>query len=186
MLVARTEEAGERIRDIRKAKNLTIKDVSEKAGVTIGLISQIERNLANPSLKSLQKIADVLEVPVVSFFSPRMKNPGPVIHSAEQRELSSTQNNVSYWQITPDNSTSLGMILAVYEPGAKTNEFLFLHTGIECCYIIEGTMKIILGHREYTMEAGDSITINGMSPHYIENPGENKLKTLWALTPLPY
>ncbi len=185
-MVNRSDDLGGRIRGIRKARNLTIKDVSEKAGVTIGLISQIERNIANPSLRSLQKIAGALEVPVVSFFTHRPRDLGPVIRVAEQKELPCNQSGISYRQLTPDDSSSLGMVLAEYEPGTKSGEFLFLHAGTECCYVLEGTMKIILGHREYLLEPGDSVTVKGLTPHYIENPGDETLKTLWALAPLPY
>lgn len=185
MMFNRTDDLGERIRGIRKARSLTIKDVSEKAGVTIGLISQIERNIANPSLRSLQKIASALEVPVASFFTPRPRVLGPVIRVAEQQELPCDQSGISYYRLTPDDSSSLGMVLAEYEPGTKSGEFLFLHAGTECCYVLQGTMKIILGHREYILETGDSVTIKGLTPHFIENPGAETLKTLWALAPFP-
>ncbi len=186
MMGNQSDNLGERIRGIRKAKNLTIKDISKKAGVTIGLISQIERNFANPSLRSLQKIAGALEVPVVSFFTHRPRNLGPVIRVEEQKELPCNQSGISYRQLTPDNSSSLGMVLAEYEPGVKSSEFLFLHVGIECCYVLEGNMKIVLHHREYILEPGDSITVKELTPHYIENPGNETLKTLWVLAPLPY
>lgn len=179
-------DLGARIRGIRKAKNLTIKDVASDAGVTIGLISQIERNLANPSVKSLRKIADVLGVPIASFFSQQPQNLGPVVRKGEQRQLENGQSGVSYYQLTPDNNRALEMIYSEYSPGASTGEFLFLHAGVECCYVLEGTMRIILGNREYTLGPGDTISVQAMEPHRIENVGKGALKTVWALTPPPF
>ena len=55
---------GDRIRNLRKNKNITIQEMSDKTGLSIGYISQVERNLVDPSLSSLRKISSTLGVPI--------------------------------------------------------------------------------------------------------------------------
>lgn len=179
-------DLGARIRSIRKAKKMTIKEVAAKAGVTIGLISQIERNLANPSVKSLRKIADVLGVPIAALFSQRFQQPGPVVRRNERRTLGSPVEGVTYSLLTPDYNRAIELVYGVYEPGAHTSEFLFAHAGEECCYILEGRMKLTLEDKTYILEEGDTISLPAMVPHKIENAGDTTLRAIWAITPPPF
>jgi transcriptional regulator with XRE-family HTH domain len=188
LLTAINFDLGARIRSIRKAKRMTIKEVAQQAGVTIGLISQIERNLANPSVKSLHKIADVLGVPIAALFANQARQSGPVVKREERRLLGSGGRGITYSLLTPDGNRSLAFVYGIYEPGAKSGEFLFLHAGEECCYIIEGQMKVTLGDegQEYILQTGDTICFGAMTPHKIENIGESALHALWSISPPPF
>lgn len=181
-------DLGARIRSIRKAKRMTIKEVAQQAGVTIGLISQVERNLANPSVKSLRKIADVLGVPIAALFANQGRQSGPVVRKEERRLLGNTGKGISYSLLTPDGNRALAYIYGVYEPGVKSGEFLFLHAGEECCYIMEGNMRVVLGEeeKEYILQEGDTICFEAMTPHKIENIGNSPLRALWSIAPPPF
>ncbi|HHW91886.1 MAG TPA: cupin domain-containing protein [Firmicutes bacterium] len=179
-------DLGVRIRSIRKLKKMTIKEVAAQAGVTIGLISQIERNLANPSVKSLRKIAEVLGVPIATLFSQQPQRTGPVVRKEEWKVLGSPETGVTYNLLTPDFNRAIELVYGVYEPGAVTGEFLFVHAGEECCHILEGEMKLTLGETTYLLSEGDTISFKAMTPHKIENAGNTLLRALWAITPPPF
>ncbi|MDO7204427.1 helix-turn-helix transcriptional regulator [Paraclostridium bifermentans] len=60
---------GEKISQIRKSKDLSVRDLSKLCGVTASMLSQIERGIANPSVNSLKSIASALNVPLFTFFT---------------------------------------------------------------------------------------------------------------------
>lgn len=62
------KQIGERIRDIRKKKKLTQEELAWKVNKSVNFIGQIERGTKKPSVQTLKKIADALEVPIRSFF----------------------------------------------------------------------------------------------------------------------
>ena len=53
---------GEQVRNIRKKRGITLKELAEKTGLSIGYISQIERNLTDPSLSTLRKLSAALDI----------------------------------------------------------------------------------------------------------------------------
>ena len=58
---------GEHVRNIRKKRGITLKELAEKTGLSIGYISQIERNLTDPSLSTLRKLSAALDIPTYLF-----------------------------------------------------------------------------------------------------------------------
>jgi transcriptional regulator with XRE-family HTH domain len=178
-------DLGDRIRSIRKVKRMTIEEVAKRAGVTIGLISQIERNLANPSVKSLRKIAKALGVPIATMFSQQSHRPGPIVRKKDRKVLRGAESGVTYSFLTPHNR-AIELIHGVYEPGVVTENFLFVHVGEECCLVLEGEMELTLGDTTHLLKEGDTISFEAMLPRRIANVGNKKLQTLWAITPPPF
>jgi transcriptional regulator with XRE-family HTH domain len=60
---------GKKIKEIRKKKSLTIQDLAEKAGVSVGHISRLENGLKSPTISTLERLSKALDVPIVYFFS---------------------------------------------------------------------------------------------------------------------
>jgi len=174
---------GPKIRAIRTKRGLLIREVAAKAGVTVGLISQIERGRVNPSVGTLKKLADALDVPITSFFDSTGPRVGPVIREHERKRLPQASKGVRYSLLTPDINCTLEVIYSEYEPGASSGEFMFVHRGEEVGYVLSGVMKVTVGTESYVLHEGDTIHFNCMLPHRVENIGSTVLKTLWAITP---
>jgi transcriptional regulator with XRE-family HTH domain len=75
---------GKKIRELRKEKGLTIREVAEKAGCTASFLSQLERGKTEPSIAMLKKIADVLNVNIVDFFMDGVNDDHIVTRSDER------------------------------------------------------------------------------------------------------
>lgn len=173
---------GDRIRRIRKQKQFTIKDLAERAGVTSSLVSQIEKNKANPSINSLMAIAKVLQVPISSFFGENEVINDPVVR-AETRKFLRTQNGVTYYLLTPDiQSHRLGFIYNVFEKGASAGE-MYSHEGEECGYVLEGRLQVTCNGSTYILEAGDSIVLDSTVPHMCTNIYDGQTIAIWANSP---
>lgn len=182
---------GKRIKKKRIALGLRGIDLAEKSGLSSGFISQIERNLVNPSVSTLKKIGNVLNVPVGTFFEETNSkektnefslNRSPVVHE-NQRKTLSPNNGVIFYLLNPDMSGDIEFILDIFEPGATTGEELYSHSGEECGLILEGELEVILEDKKYLLKKGDSITFKSTILHRKTNTGKFKSISIWANTP---
>ena len=93
--------ADNKIRKYRKKLNLTIKDLAERTGLSIGYISQLERDEAEPSLSSLRKIAKEFDVPIYVLIEEEKENDGLTIRREERISVHTKKNVVEYEFLTP-------------------------------------------------------------------------------------
>lgn len=173
---------GEKIRQRRNELNMSIKDLAEKTGLTSGFISQIERELAEPSITSLRKIAEVLGVAVFHFFIDEA-NTSRVVRKGERQSHRFPNSHLSYELLSPDLNRQMEMFMACLEPGAETSEEPLSHIGEEVIHVLEGTMWIQIGKDEYTVKQGDTIYYFSSIPHKIINIGKDNLLFISTITP---
>ena len=79
-------ELGARIRSVRQARRLTLRDVSERAGVTESFLSQVERDVTSPSIASLQRIARALDLSIAQLFAEEPET-GRVVRREARRQV---------------------------------------------------------------------------------------------------
>ncbi|MDX1358386.1 MAG: cupin domain-containing protein [Clostridia bacterium] len=173
---------GEKIRKRRNEIDMSMKALADKTGLTSGFISQVERELAEPSITSLRKIAKALGVAVFYFFTEE-KSPGIVVRADERQSRNFQESHLTYELLSPDLNRQMEMFMASLEPGAATCEEPLPHNGEEVTHVLEGTMWIKIGNDEYTLEAGDTIYYFSSIPHKIVNRGEGMLRFISTITP---
>jgi transcriptional regulator with XRE-family HTH domain len=163
-------EVASRIRALRRLQNRTLKDVAERCGFTISLLSKIESGKTAPPLATLSKIADALGVSLSELLDEK-KGANSVFTPAQKlREKPPTQTSKGY---------SFHLLAA--ERGEKAMQpFLFearqgeiasgpmSHAGEEFVYVLEGRMNYRVGSVTYTLEAGDSLYFNAEEDHDLE------------------
>ncbi len=175
---------GDIIKNARKEKQMTIKEVAEKAQVTVSLLSQIENNKANPSINSLIAIAGALNVRTSYFFNVHENGTNPVIKSYERRAIQSP-NGVTFYLLRPTRpDLSIDFKYTVYEKGGSAGNF-HTHEGEECGIILEGRLEVTYDDKTYILEAGDSIYIDSRKPHFMKNIYDGRTITIWADSPPP-
>lgn len=173
---------GEKIRNKRQELGMSQKDMAEKTDLTPGFLSQIERDLAEPSITSLRKIANVLGVAVFYFLLDE-EAVNPVVRKNEKRILRSPKSHLSYELLCPNLERQMEMFIGKLEPGAATCEEPLSHPGEEVIHVLEGKMWIKVGKEEYTLEAGDTIYYLSSIPHQIINDGKKELVFISTITP---
>jgi len=204
---------GGRIRELRLARNYRILDLAKMTGLTSSMISQVERGGISPSIDTLKKIANALEVSVGYFFEEE-KNPdltsanlktqtpevnasydqlrpdlnivenSPVVHE-QHRKVLSPGKGVNFYLLNPNMDGPIEFIYNVYEPGCGTGKGLYSHPGSECGLILEGELVVTILDKEYRLQKGDSITFDSSKPHSKRNEGKVPCICVWANTP-PY
>ena len=181
---------GQKIRQVRKEKELTLDMLSEKTQFTSSYISQIERDLVEPSLSSLRKIAFALEVPITSFLvedeETRM-----LVRANERKKMKLPDSNVIYEFLTPHrtsemNRTMMDVIyLNLHAKSWDSDEYLS-HQSDECLYVEKGTIEVHEGTSVYCLTQGDSLYIKGFTPHKYYNPTDEDVIGISIICPALY
>lgn len=172
---------GRRIRKLRESKSRTIEEIANKAKVSAGLISLIERGKVNPSINVLWAISHALNVPIGSFFGAEHSE-SPVVKSNE-RKLVKTEKGIEFYLLCPDLTRNLEVIYKVFSPGASTGAKPYTHKGEEFGTVLSGGIEVTLDNKRYVLKKGDSIYFSSTTPHRVENTSKRKAVTIWVITP---
>ncbi|OYU41502.1 MAG: Cro/Cl family transcriptional regulator [Pseudorhodobacter sp. PARRP1] len=176
---------GERMRGLRKRRGLTLAQLAEAAGLSIGYISQLERNLASPSIPALVSIAKGLGVTVQWFFAGDAPVPederGYVIRRDNRLSLRYAGGIVDEL-LTPKLSLQVEMIYTRMPAGSESAQS-YSHEGDEVGFVLQGQLEMWIGARHFLLHAGDTCSYASSEPHRYRNPGPGEAIVLWAISP---
>jgi len=174
-----------RIKDLRTSKNLTLKELSDKTGLSVSFLSQVERGSSSLAITSLKKIADALEVPINYFFES-YENLSFLVKHEEQKPYHIEGSKIEYVNLSGKFSgRSFEPMIVTYKKGYMKGDG-FSHPGEEFFYILEGTGIVTIGEVEFIVKEGDSIHFPSNIKHKIYNPEEKELKMISVITPTIY
>ena len=177
---------GAQVRRLRKARRMSIETVAQRADVSIGLVSQIERGLSSPSLKTLRALCSVLNVPISWFFREGMKGADPtgiVVEPQNRRFLEFAGKGVTKELASPELGLPLEALVVTVQPGAKSGDEYYTHEGEECGYVLQGVLELwVEGHR-FLIHPDSSFQFESTRPHRFSNPGAIATKVLWVIAP---
>ncbi len=177
---------GEKLREVREKKGLTLKTVAKKINVSESLISQIERNKVSPSIDTLFAIADALSIDLDYLFSDYQKKRKVNILRKNERKIIKT-DGITYHQLSilPNalEKYAIESFIMEISKGSIKGHDDYGHTGNEFGYILEGKGKLTYGKDEFFFSAGDSISFSSEIPHKVECTSDEPLKALWMVNP---
>jgi quercetin dioxygenase-like cupin family protein len=174
-------DIGSAIRGRRLQLNYTLKHVSERAGLSVGFLSQVERNITVPSLSSLVSISGVLEVGVEYFLSTP-EGAGRVTRNDSREFFSVSDSQVKYARLTNEfPGSQLTGVITRMPSGFQSEEVS--HQGEEIVYILSGSMFIRVGEEEYIISSGDSLHFKSNVPHQWGNRSEEECVALFVNSP---
>ena len=162
---------GREVRAYRKKKNITVADLSETTGLSIGMLSKIENGNTSPSLTTLQSLANALSVPLTSFFRGFEEERAAVHTKAGEGvelEREGTRANHQYNLLGHIGANSSGVIVEPYliTLNAESDVFpTFQHGGIETIYMLEGEVDYLHGEKVYSLKPGDTLFFDADAPH---------------------
>ena len=178
---------GVKLRHARKLKRLRLKDVAVEVGCSESLLSKIECDKTNPSLRTLHRIVTVLDTSIASLFADPAATNVTLYRSGERPviviDAADGPNSIRLERMTPySEGQSLEGNIHVISPGA-TNGGEINHVGEEVGYVLEGEFELTVGTTTYQLRAGDSFFFRSELPHAYRNPGEVPARILWVNTP---
>jgi len=181
---------GHQIRDLRRAKGVTIPQLAARIDRSVGWLSQIERGLSEVSIAALHQIAAALEVQVSWFFgqgaAPPSDELGMVLRKRNRRMLDFHGSGVHEEIVSPNLSGQLLLVETTFAPGASTGDRDRERRGEESGLVLSGTLELHVDGRTLRLEAGDSFAFTRKGPHRCHNPGREPCVVLWVITPPSY
>ena len=180
------EEAsiGEKLRMLRKGHALSLKELSARAQISIGALSQIERGISSPSIRTLNKLATSFAVPLSFFFaeSDEAEADGIVIRQHRGKDLAVSAQGIAKRLLTPQTLEGLQLMLVRMEPASSSGPEAYGHPGLDAGYVLSGALRLEVEGRVYLLTEGDSFGFDSARPHRFECVGERGAEIIWVNT----
>ncbi len=170
---------GQKLRKLRKEQNLTQLELAQQVGITNGQISTIERGVSSPSLATLHRIAQALNVPMTEFFEDERQREVELVRKGKGRKVAGNRENASI-EVLCARSTAGAFNVMFLElesgelrlsprPSAPDEYFL---------YVLRGKGEIQMEGDSYVVDPGDSIFVKAQKDQVIRNVGADELRIL--------
>ncbi len=170
------------IRQARRGR-FSVEELAQRAGVSSGLISKIERGLGNPSFATLTHLAYALDLSIGSFFDAPVSAGRMVVRRNERRRLVMPHASLVYELLTPSLQGKLGMVRTRIAPSFDNHEQPFQHVGEESVHVLSGRLEVFVGHEHFYLEEGDTVTYDSGLPHWWRNAQNVAAEVIGAMTP---
>jgi transcriptional regulator with XRE-family HTH domain len=197
---------GERIREERTKRGVSLRGLARDIGVSASLISQIETGKCRPSVSTLYALTTALGVSIEDVFeapaermellaaaspasalapaagpaAPAVRETGPLTRPGE-REVLELDSGVTWERLGHVPGTHVDFLRVTYPPGASSSVVgdLMRHSGAEYAHLIEGELILTLGADEHRITAGDSVSFPSSIPHRYRNDGQVPAVGVW-------
>lgn len=174
---------GERVREWRNRRRLSIRALAEQSGLSPTTLSLIENGKTSPSVATLQQLAMTLGVPITAFFETSA-DVQKVTHQKPGRRLGVPFTRGQLHDLGAGIARrGIEPFLIVLEPHADSGPTPIVHTGREFAYCLEGRLAYTIAAETYLLEAGDSLLFEAYLPHRWENDGDTPCRSLLILCP---
>ena len=176
-------QLGSRIRALRQARHLTLRDVAERSGVTESFLSQVERDVTSPSIATVQRIARALDLSIAQLFVEQPEL-GRVVRREARRRVEYPGLQAVDEFLTANDAGRLQVILSTIEAGGGTGPEPYTHeSDEEVVLVLSGVLDLWVGDEHYVLREGDAITYPSRLPHWNMNHGDRPAVVLFCLTP---
>ncbi len=182
-----TTSLGADLRAIRKARGLTLIDMAQALDRSVGWLSQVERDISEPSVTDLRLIAAVLDVSVSMLFSHAAapaNEAGYVVRQGARRRIGSGIAGLVEELLSPDLTDDFEMVHSTFQPFSKITTPVTRPTQ-EVGYLISGKMDLVIGGHRFVIHPGDSFRIRD-EPFLWANPYSEPAVAIWVIAPPVY
>ena len=172
---------GPRVRSLREAMDLSLRDLAERSGVSAPMLSQVERGDTSPTLTIAEKIASGLDLTLSQLLRLDEDRHVVVVRSGKGRSrrrrghrveeltppLPGQRADVSVHTLAPGAATGAVDDPPMHEPGSR-----------ETAVVVEGTAELFIDGQRHELGEGDSVTFDADLPHHFENNGEGDARLI--------
>lgn len=181
---AQDADIGSRLKQIRKARNMTITDLALLANVSAGAISQIERNLTNPTVRVMEQLRLVLKVPLSAFLEESTSSLRGAEHYVRRASVRPHFNvgkrGISKEMLSPTGDHDLQFMFINIPPGVRSDEML-MGKGEKAGLVMQGELTLEIGGDSTRLTPGDSFQFQSHLPHNIFNHTASDASVLWIM-----
>ncbi len=170
---------GGKIRRLRMELQLTQEELADRTELTKGYISQVERDLASPSIATLVDILEALGTTLGEFFADeKIVFQQEDVFIKEEPDYDMTIR----WIIPNAQKNEMEPIIIDLQPGGMSYDDE-PHHGEEFGYVLEGEVELVLGTERYKVRRGESFYYKADVDHKLKNNSDKCASVLWVSTP---
>lgn len=162
-------DVGYRLRILREERNVSMRSLARRSGLSANALSMIERGLTSPSVSTLTKLANALEVPIMAFFRQEPERQNVVLCKADDRNRIDFTNG--FWEGLGSEffNGRLEAFLLTLENGGSSGPHGMIHTGYEFIFCLEGKIEYEVDGQVYHLDKGDSLIFQANMLHRWHN-----------------
>jgi transcriptional regulator with XRE-family HTH domain len=175
------------LRALRQAKSLTLAQISERIGRSVGWMSQVERGISMPTLVDLRRLADLFGVPMTLFYTreqPADTDGEVVVRAGARRQLGRTEQGLDEELLSPSLGGAFEMRRRVFAPGAESSARAHPDTE-EAGFVLSGRLVIEIDGVAQELDQGDSFRFKGKTVRW-RNAGDTEAVVIWVMSPPVY
>ncbi|MBV7484301.1 helix-turn-helix domain-containing protein [Bordetella sp. BOR01] len=190
-----TRLVGQAIRRIRKGKKISLQTLAARSGVATGMLSQIERDLGNPSLRTLARIRQALDVPLSALFegddataADASDGDDLAAHVRRQdtrRVMQFGTPLMTKEMLSPPAGQRLQFMVLNILPGGTSGAPPLSYAAEKGGMVLQGAFELELDGRTLQLQRGDSFQFDGAVPHVFRNPFDEPASILWIIAHEP-
>jgi transcriptional regulator with XRE-family HTH domain len=186
-------DLGPRLRAIRIARGVGLRELARRLDLSPSSISQIETGKIRPSVRTLYALASEFGVTVdeILFDEPPAQDTGAapaveprlLVQRADDRPAIQLNSGVRWERLMFWGDEDVEFLEAIYEPGGASSpdDALVRHNGHEFGHVLSGTLRVIVGFDEYVLGPGDTNTFPSSTPHRLANDGPETVRAIWVV-----
>lgn len=178
---------GPKIRMLRRSLSLSLQILSDRTGISIGLLSQIERGISAPSLKNLVALSSALGIRTGWFFEEGHAGEDGerelIVRREFRRKITmESGTSMSKELLSPRRDGALQMFILTLEPGGSTGEDPYSHPAEVGGYVVSGRLDLWLNGRSFVLRSGDSFSIPPNCPRRYSNADPREaVELVWSI-----
>lgn len=179
---ARSVDVAERLRKLRDIHNMSLRDLARLSGLSANAISMIERGKSSPSVSTIYKLAEAIEVPITAFFRYEPLQEDIVYRKASEHTRVPFTRGV--WEGLGGESFTgrIEPFMMTLETGANSGPFGIVHTGHEFVMCLRGHLEYIVEDELFPLEPGDSLLFASQMQHSWRNSGSTVTNVVFVLS----
>lgn len=173
---------GSRLRQLRSERGLSLRTLSAETGLSPTMLSQIERGVTEPSLRTLRLLAETFGQSIATLFEDA-DDPVVQISVPGRRSLiSSPQGHIQYERLASGNGR-LEVLKGLLQPGETSSDEPWAHQATECAYVLTGTLTVEVEGADHHVGPGEAITLDSSRPHRYLNVCGESVEFILSVTP---
>jgi transcriptional regulator with XRE-family HTH domain len=173
-------QVGARIRALRSRQALTLKDVAERTGVSVSMLSMLERGVASASVGTLVSVASALGVHMADLFDHPVGDEASPVKRKDEQAILSTSEGTTRRVAHEDPVGGIELAVNEYASGSASGPLATHHGGREFGVVVQGRLIVEVAGEEYVLEPGDAVNYASTRPHRIRNEGEDVAIAVWV------
>lgn len=171
---------GARIRSLRSRQDLTLREVADRTGVSVSMLSMLERGVATASVGTLVSVASALGVHMYDLFDHPAGGKVSPLTPLEDQTVMQTHEGATRRVAHHDVTAGLELAVNTYDAGGSSGPVATHHDGREFGVLISGSLTVELDGEEHVLKPGDVIAYNSTRPHRISNSGKGPAVAVWV------